>query len=165
MLSKLEGVGPTVLSMSDENYTIMKKILENKDMIDAPEIFALPSGFQLHKNSMDRVEEVYDKYDEIEGEVPIGPEFRDGFIVHLQAKEDTYTEDGELHGFADSLIFQAIFFYPKRKKYFTTTGDSVDVASGLETSTRIFKDGSTLIWCRDPAKAKLYQAIEIQPLQ
>jgi len=133
-------------------------------MIDAPEKFSLPKGFQLHEKSLEYIEEVKSRYEEIDTDPPFEPHFRDGFIVHLKPKKDTYNEGGTLDGFIDSLIFDATFYYPNRKEYFATTGDEVEIQRGLNTSTRIFKDGSTLIWCRQPAKAALFQSIRIKPI-
>lgn len=68
-------------------------------------------------------------------------------IIHLYAEKDTYSSDGELNGYIDSLFFKAIVYDTNLNIKYTLNRlhDAVDFYKGTPNQTKIFKDGSTML--------------------
>lgn len=81
-------------------------------------------------------------------------------IIHMYPKEDTLNGNGELCGYCDSLFFDMVIYNEDTMEYYVLNNrDALNI--NVKTETRIFKDLSTMIICREPAMFNVHQDVTI----
>ena len=104
-------------------------------------------SIKLHEKSIEYIDEVFSQYKEVEydtSKVITNP------IVHIYPIEDTYDENGELHGFIDALLVNMDIYDTKNKTFMKIKyrDELLMNETDRPTGIRIFKDGSTMIIMR-----------------
>lgn len=100
---------------------------------------------RLHDKSIKLLDEVFQPYKEQQrlksGTVISNP------IIHMYAEEDTFSEDGELRGFMDKLMFRVDVYDTKKLIKYTgeSLHDGIDYYDTYPSNVSIFKDGSTML--------------------
>lgn len=116
----------------------------------------------LHDKSIEYIKEALGQYSEVEHMSIV-----ENPIIHLYPKKDTYTEDGELAGYIDSLFFEAHIYNTKNM----TVWKSSDLHDGIipfedlnVSQIKVFKDLSTMIVLRGRYRVSRNTAISIGKL-
>lgn len=100
---------------------------------------------KLHEQSIDYLNSVFKRYKKEENHergITL-----DKCVIHLYPIKDTYDENGNLSGYADSLFFRAdIYDIVNFKKYSHEYHDSILFMNDTpHPIIKIFKDGSTIL--------------------
>lgn len=84
----------------------------------------------------------------------------DKAIIHMIPTHDTTDEEGSLTGYCDSLFFRIVVYNTDTMEYCTLENrDAINFH--IKTETRIFKDLSTMIICKEPCRIGFSQAVSV----
>lgn len=119
----------------------------------------IKNEINLHEKSIDYIKESLGQYSEVDNMSIV-----ENPIIHLYPKKDTYTEDGELTGFIDSLFFEAHIYNTKNMTVWKSCKlhDGIIPFDDINVSQiKVFKDLSTMIVLRGKYNVSPNTAISI----
>lgn len=111
---------------------------------------------QLQQDSVEYLD-ILNKYEKIEKP----PKVFKSPVIHMYAKEDTYSKYGDLNGYRDSLFFECYIYEPDSMTVYKSgrLHDSIRFDEATPSDIRIFKDGSTLLSFFGDVEIELLQSV------